>query len=143
MAIASRDMASESQDEIIAEINITPLTDIFLVLLIIFMVTAPALIQQGPKVNLPGSSTKGDQLAGLTITLTNDKKIFVGKQEVTKEKLGELLQLELPKTKEKEVVLSADKNLVIGEMISVMDIARRHGAAKLAIATRPENAQAN
>lgn len=142
MAFSTQPAAGDDEP-IIAEINITPLTDIFLVLLIIFMVAAPALIQQGPKVNLPGSTAKGEMLAGLTITITPERRIFVGKQEVAKEKLAEVLQVELPKTKEKEVVLSADKNLVLGEMVSVMDIAKRAGAAKLAIATRPDDAPAN
>jgi len=138
------DPHSSSEDSaIISEINITPLTDIFLVLLIIFMVTAPALIQQGPKVDLPGSSTKSEAATGVTITLMKDKRIFVGDREVARENLESVLKEELPKTSKKEVVLNADKNLILAEIVSVMDIARRGGAEKLAIATRSVSAEVN
>ena len=131
---------SEENHEIISEINITPLTDIFLVLLIIFMVTAPALIQQGPKVDLPGSTSKGEAVTGLTITLTEDKKIFLNGEEVLRTNLVTALQRELPKTTKQEVVLNADKGLILDEIVQVMDLARQGGAQKLAIATRPTTA---
>jgi len=141
MAVGFDPHPSEEDAGIMSEINITPLTDIFLVLLIIFMVTAPALIQQGPKVDLPGSSTKGETLTGVTITLTEEKRIFVNGKEVTYAQLPSVLKEELPKTTQKEVILNADKNLVLAEIIRVMDLARKGGAQKLAIATRSQRAQ--
>lgn len=136
MAFGFSDSHSDDHAEIMSEINITPLTDIFLVLLIIFMVTAPALIQQGPKVDLPGTSSKQKTVTGLTITLTPEKKIFVGDQEVPRGELVSVLKTELPKTSKQEVILNADKNLILSEIVSVMDLARQGGAKKLAIATR-------
>ncbi len=133
--------SSDENEEIIAEINITPLTDIFLVLLIIFMVTAPALIQQGPKVDLPGSTSKGEAVTGLTITLTDQRELFVNEEQVTRENLVEVLKRELPKTSKQEVVLNADKGLILEEIVQVMDLARQGGAQKLAIATRQASTQ--
>lgn len=132
---------SSENEEIISEINITPLTDIFLVLLIIFMVTAPALIQQGPKVDLPGSKSKGESVTGITITLTEAGELFVNDQAVNRTELVSVLKKELPKTTKQEVVLNADKGLILEEIVKVMDLAREGGAQKLAIATRPEQAQ--
>lgn len=141
MAFQASGSSSDENPEIISEINITPLTDIFLVLLIIFMVTAPALIQQGPKVDLPGSTSKGETVTGLTLTLTEDRKIFLNGEEVPRTQLIAALQKELPKTSKQEVVLNADKGLVLDEVIQVMDLARKGGAQKLAIATRPVASQ--
>ena len=72
--LPEEDLESEG---IISEINITPLTDIFLVLLIIFMVTSTALVQQALQVNLPQSSSGQAVPKAVTITLTPDEKIFL------------------------------------------------------------------
>jgi len=68
---------SEDSSEIVAEINITPLTDIFLVLLIIFMITSSAMIESGGKVNLPKAVATQSESRGTTVTITTEHDIFV------------------------------------------------------------------
>ena len=70
----------EDNGDIVAEINITPLTDIFLVLLIIFMITSSAMIESGGKVNLPKAVATQTESRGTTVTLTPKKEIFVNQK---------------------------------------------------------------
>ncbi len=128
----------EDGQEIFAEINITPLTDIFLVLLIIFMVTTTTLVMQGTSVHLPQSSTASNQPSGVVITLTKDQEIMVDDQVVTFEGLRSAIERALPKTKEKIAILRADKTVNLGQVVRIMTEAQRSGALKLAILTQPE-----
>ncbi|MCX5739622.1 MAG: biopolymer transporter ExbD, partial [Proteobacteria bacterium] len=78
MAIHSLPSADESTgDDIVAEINITPLTDIFLVLLIIFMVTTSVISSQGKNVDLPSSAVASQVPAGVTVTLSADDEVAI------------------------------------------------------------------
>lgn len=70
--------------EIVAEINITPLTDIFLVLLIIFMITSSAMIESGGKVNLPKAVATQSESRGTTVTLTPKREVFVNQNSFPK-----------------------------------------------------------
>ena len=127
---------------IIAEINITPLTDIFLVLLIIFMVTSSVMSQLGVDVELPkaqASSTQA-QPGGVVLTLLpsggmklNDTTIAPGDWTALEAGLHKLLA----QTKEKLVILEGDRRVLLGSAIELMDRARRAGALKFAIATAP------
>ncbi len=125
------------RDEVMWEINITPLTDVFLVLLVIFMVATPLLIQSGVKVNLPSSMVTEPQQEGIIITITKDK-IYVGKQEVAGEELFNHLKAEIEKEKEKFVIINGDKDILLGNAVKIMDIAKVAGAQKIAIATQPK-----
>ena len=78
---------NENGSEIMAEINITPLTDIFLVLLIIFMITSSAMIESGGKVNLPKAVATQSESRGTTVTLTPKREIYVNQKKVTEESL--------------------------------------------------------
>ena len=77
---------------IVAEINITPLTDIFLVLLIIFMITSSAMVESGGKVNLPKAVATQSESCGTTVTLTPKREIFVNQKKVNEEGLEAALQ---------------------------------------------------
>ena len=136
--MAVRNPISEESQEIFAEINITPLTDIFLVLLIIFMVTTTTLVMQGTSVHLPQSTTASNQPSGVMITLTRDKEIMVDDQVVTLENLRSTVEKALAKTKDKIAILRADKDVNLGEVVRIMTEAQRSGALKLAILTEPE-----
>jgi len=85
MALSS--FNSQSDNDIVAEINITPLTDIFLVLLIIFMITSSAIIESGGKVNLPKAVQTQSEPRGVTVTLTPQRQIFVNQKRVTEANL--------------------------------------------------------
>jgi len=127
---------SGGEHEPMWEINITPLTDVFLVLLIIFMVTTPLIMTAGIKIKMPRthalpSLTERDVI----IAVTSSERYFVNSTEVPKERLGGYLR-EL-KLVGKLVVVQADKTLSHGTVVEVLDIAKAAGADKLAIATEP------
>jgi len=123
--------------DIVAEINVTPLTDIFLVLLIIFMVTSTALTQQGTKVNLPRAGAGGAQPSGVTITVTADQKLEINGQPVALENLKPALETALQASPERNVILQGDRSVVLEQAVRVMTIAKEAGAEKIAIATAP------
>jgi biopolymer transport protein ExbD len=130
---------------IFAEINITPLTDIFLVLLIIFMVTTTAIVEQGGqngglKVNLPraGKTASGDQMHDIAVAVLEDGRTVVGGKVVDEETLVQLLDKAHGENPETLVLVQADQGVAHGKVVAVMDLARRHGLARLAIATRDD-----
>jgi biopolymer transport protein ExbD len=134
--------AEEGAAEIFAEINITPLTDVFLVLLIIFMVTSSVMSQMGVDVNLPAASqaTSQAQPEGVIVSLLPNNQIRVNRQAVA---LGEsarfavLLKEAFGQTTSRLVILEGDRAALLGSAIQVMDEARRAGAQQFAIATGP------
>ncbi|HEX6173283.1 MAG TPA: biopolymer transporter ExbD, partial [Candidatus Binatia bacterium] len=85
-------LGNEESSDIVAEINITPLTDIFLVLLIIFMITSSAMIESGGKVNLPKAVATQSESRGTTVTLTPKREIFVNQKQITEDKLEAALK---------------------------------------------------
>ncbi|MBU0700719.1 biopolymer transporter ExbD [bacterium] len=128
-------IAENNEQNIICEINITPFTDMFLILLIIFMVATPFLMQEGIKVNLPSSGVSQAQPEGVIVTLTKDSKIFIENEEVTIENLSNILIEKIGKAKEKLVIVRGDKDVVLGIAVNIMDVAKLAGATKIAIAT--------
>jgi biopolymer transport protein ExbD len=118
--------------KVFSEINITPLTDVALVLLIIFMITAPLIIQSGIKVKLPGAVTSDvSPEKNIILTITSDGKVFLGNQEIALKDLFEPLAALLAISQTKIVVINADKDVAHGIVVSVLDIARQAGAEKL------------
>lgn len=133
----------DAEPAIMAEINITPLTDVFLVLLIIFMVTTSVMSQLGVDVNLPAASesTASNQPEGVIVTLLPDGKVRVNGEKATVEPgpaLEERIRAAFTQAKGKLVILEGDREAFLGSAISVMDHARKAGAEKFAIATKPE-----
>ncbi len=128
----------EDNGDIVAEINITPLTDIFLVLLIIFMITSSAMIESGGKVNLPKAVATQTESRGTTVTLTPKKEIFVNQRKVSEESLEKALQEALNNNANKTVILRGDKDVLLGETVKVMSIIKRAGATEIAIAAETE-----
>jgi len=118
--------------KIFSEINITPLTDVALVLLIIFMITAPMIVQSGIKVKLPGAvSTDVTPEKNIVLSVTADGKIYLANQELAIKDLFEPLAALLAVSQAKIVIINADKAVAHGVVISVMDVARQAGAEKL------------
>lgn len=132
---------NESDTNIMAEINITPLTDIFLVLLIIFMITSSAMIESGGKVNLPKAVATKTESRGITVTLTPKKEIYVNQKIVTEENLESVLRQALDASADKIVILRGDKDVLFGETVRVMSMIKRAGAAEIAIAAELEKAK--
>lgn len=123
-----------------SEINVTPLVDVMLVLLIIFMVTAP-LLQQGVKVDLPEANAepmKTSTEERIVLTLAKDGKAYIGKTEVPLERITELLSTNEKLKVDKELYLHADQSLPYGLVVKVMAAAKEGGAETLAMVTDPE-----
>lgn len=125
------------RDEVVAEINITPLTDIFLVLLIIFMVTSTTLMQAGLNVNLPRSRTATSQAQGVTVTAAADGTLYVNDRPTSLADLGEALQTAFTRGQDRIVTIRGDEQVILRTLVQVMDISRRAGADKIGVATRP------
>ncbi len=118
--------------KLFSEINITPLTDVALVLLIIFMITAPMLIQSGINVKLPGSvSNDVTPEKNIILNITADGKVYLGNQEISLKDLSLPLAALLAVSQNKIVIINADTSVKHGIVISVMDLARQAGAVKL------------
>jgi len=136
----------ESSGAIMAEINITPLTDIFLVLLIIFMVTSSVMSQMGMDVNLPQASNAvaQSQAQGTIVTLLPKGGLRVNEYEIGAGhylEMEKLLKAAFAKTTSRLVILEGDRQAFLGSAIEVMDHARKAGADKFAIATAPEGSK--
>ena len=121
----------------LSEINVTPFVDVMLVLLVIFMVTAP-LIQSGISVNLPQAETDSTPAEeGLTLTIKADRYIYI-ENSIINEFLLEQKLKEYFFGKEKKIVfIKGDESLPYGYMIRIMDIAKKAGVEVVGLMTRP------
>ncbi len=118
-----------------AEINVTPLVDVVLVLLIIFMVTAPFL-QGGLEVNLPKVATKGlDVREGLIISVRRGGTIAVGERTVPSGQFEDALQR--ARASERPVYLKADESVPYGDIVALIARLRRAGVVSLGLVTQP------
>jgi len=122
-----------------SQINVTPLVDVMLVLLIIFMVTAP-MLDQGVQVNLPKVANAPGlpaQQEPLVVTLEQNGQISIGQAKIDKvEKLGPVLQQALKGKPDREVFLEADEKVPYGRVVQVMAAVKRAGVEKLGMVTR-------
>ena len=127
-----------------SEINVTPLVDVMLVLLIIFMITAP-LIQQGVKVNLPEAKAAPVEATEKKIVLSVDaqKRVFIGEAEVALEELEEKLKANAKAQADKEIYLHADRDIPYGIVVEVMASAQRAGIPNVGMITDPMAAKAS
>ncbi len=123
----------------LSQINVTPFVDVMLVLLIIFMVTAP-MLDQGVQIDLPEVAEAPSLLAQqepLVVTVERSGKIFIGKAEVRQlSKLGPVLQQALKGKPDREVFLEADQKVSYGRVVQVMAALKRAGVEKLGMVTR-------
>lgn len=130
----------EGGDEaIVAEINITPLTDIFLVLLIIFMITSSAMIESGPRVNLPQAGVTSAETRGVVVTVDPSRNIYVDGRQLPRESLAEGLRAAVAASEVKRVVLEGDRDVILGDVVGILDEARSAGAEEVAIAATRKN----
>jgi biopolymer transport protein TolR len=133
-----------NQRTAMSEINVTPLVDVMLVLLIIFMVTAP-MMQEGVTVDLPeakGAPIQKEQKKEEIIIAISDKgKIFVNETEIAEDELVQRIVDTTTKSPDKEVYLRADKSVPYGIVVRVMGALKAAGVANLGMITTPaENA---
>ncbi len=131
------DHGDDGSADIVAEINITPLTDVFLVLLIIFMVTTSVVANQGKVIDPPEAAVSDATPQGVNVTITPDGEISVNGQDVTRENLFAALEEALSNAQDKLVILRGDKEVLLGQAVNILDIAQQAGAQGIALATKP------
>lgn len=121
----------------LSEINVTPFVDVMLVLLIIFMVTAP-MMQSGIGIRLPQAETESSPAEeGLTLTITEDKYIHMENSVINQFLLEQKLREYFYGKEEKIVFIRGDENLPFGFVIRILDITKKAGIEKVGIVTRP------
>jgi biopolymer transport protein ExbD len=137
----------EVNESVVAEINITPLTDVFLVLLIIFMVTSTAIVESeitsrtGVKVALPKANAAGSVTKKRTdpiLTVTKNNEIYLFSKKVDPANLEQEIRKALADVESETLLLRGDKNVFLGEAVDLMAIAKRAGAKNIAILTQSE-----
>ena len=137
MAASLRHDDDEAGGGIIAEINITPLTDVFLVLLIIFMVTSSVIANTGKKVDLPEAVQQSQTPPkAVNVTITEEGTVQVNDQVVKLEQLRVHLERALKATDNKTVILRGDRKVVLEQAVYVLDQAQLAGAEGFALATK-------
>ena len=127
---------SQKDGDAITEINITPLVDVCLVLVIIFMAVAPFALTVGIKVletRAKASEGKAGIEENVTVTLTQDGRLAINGAPVELPALRERLMAALAKSKDRMVVISADEKNRVGQVVDILDTAQQSGALKLAI----------
>jgi biopolymer transport protein ExbD len=138
MGASFRPSDEHDPDEgIVAEINITPLTDVFLVLLIIFMVTTSVVASQSKQVDLPGAEVSDTTPKGITVTVSPDGEILVDDRPTSEENLFATLEAALANSREKLVILRGDRQVRLGKAVTILDLAQKAGATGIALATKP------
>ena len=137
------EVATES---VVAEINITPLTDVFLVLLIIFMVTSTALVESevasraGMKVVLPKANAAGpvsQRRSDPVLTVTKANEIYLGSHRIEPANLEAEIHKALTEVGSETLLIRGDKSVLLGAAVDIMSTAKKAGATHIAILTAP------
>ena len=136
---ASRPGSRAGVGQPLSEINVTPFVDVMLVLLVIFMITAP-MMQQGIDVDLPETTTQPLRVRNepLILTVRKSGKVYLGRTEVAPSDLQAKLEAIFEGQDEKEIFLRADAAAPYGKVAQAMAAAREAGARKLGMVTEPE-----
>jgi len=138
---------ADMSETVVAEINITPLTDVFLVLLIIFMVTSTAIVESeitsrtGVKVALPKANSAGAVTKKRTdpiLTVTKNNEIYLFSKKVELVNLEQEIHKALNDVGSETLLLRGDKNVFLGEAVDLMAIAKKAGAKNIAILTQTD-----
>ncbi len=134
MASVSDNDGDGEEGGMISGINVTPLVDITLVLLIIFMVTATYIVRQAIHVDLPRAANAGESTGTtLAIILTKDGDIYVDGKKRDETGLRDDARNALAKDKDARAIISADKNALHGSVVRVLDLIKGEGVSKFAI----------
>jgi biopolymer transport protein TolR len=123
---------------LVSQINVTPLVDVMLVLLVIFMVTAP-MMQQGVQVNLPKAETKAlpTQEESVVVSIETSGKVYINSSEVPADELRAKLSDMFAARTKKEVFLKADKDVPYGVVVKTMAEIKGAGIERLGMVTEP------
>ena len=126
-----------------AEMNLIPLIDISLILVIIFMVLTPILVQSQLTVKLPKAQSGAPAAAETTVNvqISRGGAVLVEGQPVRWDKLERELTLRLPKSAQKTLLVQADRSVPVEKVVAVLDVAKRLGVGKLGIGVTPESGE--
>jgi len=134
-------MVFDKKDDAIttmATINVVPLIDVALVLLVIFMIVTPVL-HQSLNVQLPKTKSQGTEVAGKwVVTVVEDKKIYLNDKQITLSELAAKMNVVGQTSSSAEVFLRADRRVPYGYVVQVMDVIKKSGVNRLGIVTAPE-----
>ena len=140
MSMGSMNQNSGDEENIVSEINMTPLIDIMLVLLIIFMVTSTAALESGLDIELPKTQItnekKQDEI--LIITLDRDGKVAIAGKTIADDDLGSSIANALKTLKTESVILEGDTKAFLGKAVQLMDLAKNAGAKNFSIAAEED-----
>ncbi len=126
----------------LADINITPLVDVVLVLLIIFMLTAP-ILQSGIEVDVPKTKTvKEITEERLVISIDKQQRVFLGNDPINVNQIADTLRRKVRDPRRQSIFLRADENVPFGAFATVMDAVKQAGITNVSIVTQPLNANA-
>ena len=126
-----------NEDEVIDGINITPMVDVILVLLVIFMVTANFLKKESININLPKVQAADPNVSqSVQVAITRDGKILLEGQETTEEKLVSNLERDLKFRPNMRLTLSADEKLAYGTIMKLMGVIRKAGVSRVALSVK-------
>ncbi|HAM34955.1 MAG TPA: hypothetical protein DEB40_04065 [Elusimicrobia bacterium] len=127
---------------VFAEMNLIPLIDISLILVIIFMVLTPILVQSQLTVKLPKASSGAPAAADTTVNvqISRGGAVVVDGQPIKWDKLERELTLRLPKSAQKTLLVQADRSVAVEKVVTVLDVAKRLGVGKLGIGVSAEGA---
>ncbi len=130
------------REKLMAEINITPFTDVVLVLLIIFMITTPMLVHSGLKLELPkAEKAETNPEKNIEIQIDKEGRIFAGSAQVTLAQLKERITARLLENPDTPVVINGDKNVRYNDVIEVIDASRESGAKRFALSVEQKNSK--
>jgi biopolymer transport protein ExbD len=125
---------AQENDEEITGINVTPLVDVVLVLLIIFMVTANFIVRETVEVDLPRAANGGETVQGLVnVVVDKQGKLFFDGAEVSEDEMRRRVTEALAKDKETRAIISADQSLPYGRVMRLIDVVKGQGIAKFAL----------
>ena len=129
--------------EPVADINITPFVDVVLVLLIVFMITAP-MLAAGMLVDLPKAKSARplDPREPVIITIAKDGKLYVGRDEVSRATLTTAVRAKLGDDQNRQIYVRGDRDVIYGEIIAVMDQLALNGLVKMALVANASSAAA-
>jgi biopolymer transport protein ExbD len=132
--MAGTTKASGGRRAPIAEINVTPMVDVMLVLLVIMIVSAQYIVSQSIKVELPKAASASESVASVAaVTLTKDGKVFYNQEPLNEGELVNHFRSALAGNKDLNLIVSADKEVQHGRVVHVIDLAKLEGITKFAI----------
>jgi biopolymer transport protein ExbD len=127
-------MTDRDEEEAITGINVTPLVDITLVLLIIFMVTTSYIVKAAIEVDLPKAATGHEtQPSSLSVTLTRQGDLYLNDQPTTEPTLAAHVRAALTRSPDLQVLISADTELAYGRVVWLIDLIKQHGVRRYAL----------